>query len=469
MPSNYALQNIAGQRPALPDLKFPMKMSINPNFKQMLFSVIAKSGAQKAVLLILTVIFRLSTLLLVGKILASRFGPEAFGVISQIMGVASIFYMFAGGGLSTGLVTHISRARTNTSRSKWLSSAIFIALGSAIFLLLLAVAAYKFVPNALFEGNAPSEIILFIGVVQIVVGFGNISIYFLSGSGEVSRYALSNIIGSAVTLFLVYFLTLGASEDAGMYVAAALPLATSLMAVIYIFTIHSKSFRFRLSMKKTKRLLSYSLAMMLSSAAVPAAQIFLRKEVSLSLDWSAVGYWQVVARLSDAYMQIFGALLINFLLPQMSSRQRSERAKYLFKISCVFAMLFLAGAATLLYLRDAVITLAFSVEYLPAAELIPMQLLGDFARICALLLVCYFLAEGRVWIQGLSDSFQAAATVGYFLLLTQSTLGLGATVLAHAAACISLLVLLAGIFWMSHRAQNETAYAMHNVRPRSRK
>jgi hypothetical protein len=176
----------------------------------------------------------------------------------------------------------------------------------------------------------------------------------------------------------------------------------------------------------------------------------MRAEVGHVAGWEAVGLWQVIARLSDGYMQVFGVLYINFFLPTLSKTSSSLRERSMFKIGGVFVLLFLCGALFLLETRTVVITTAFSAKFLAAAPLVLPQLVGDLLKVCTLALMYYFVATGRIWVQAAADVFQAGCTVLVFVLMVSSR-GYVAPVYSHAVACGLLLIILSILFMASQR------------------
>src|SRR5262245_51344540 len=78
------------------------------------------------------------------KYLALQFGPGPFGVLTQVMGVAAIFYTFAGGGTTTGLIRNISLAGSKQEHNRWMSTGATINVLSSAALAGLAIALALF-------------------------------------------------------------------------------------------------------------------------------------------------------------------------------------------------------------------------------------------------------------------------------------------------------------------------------------
>jgi O-antigen/teichoic acid export membrane protein len=420
-------------------------------------------------MLVIMVVVRLGSMLAMLKFIAARFGPEGFGAISQIMGVAAIFYTFAGGGLTNGLIKHVSEDSSNASRSEWLSAAGLIAVASSAGLAAIAIALYFFGAEPIFSDQRLAPVFLIIGAIQLLVGIGNISIAYLSGVSDLRRFVYANGAGNILALAILIGLAYIAGIEGAYLGAAALPLVPSLLGIWYVFRFHwPKEFSLDADRSKIKRLLQFFASMLLASIAVPLAQLYMRADLGNSIGWQSVGYWQVVARTSDAYMQVFGVLFINFLLPQLSRERGPERLRMLFKLGAAVLGLFLAGALIYYVFRGPIIRIAFSPEFLPAKGLVAEQILGDFAKIIGLLIVYYFVSIGRIWIQGITEVSQAVLTIGLFLALRPS-LGIQAAVLSYSAACFFLMVVMAVLFLAHIGFRHEDTDDLHTLPTRGGK
>ena len=73
------------------------------------------------------------------KYLALQFGPSTFGLLTQVMGVAAIFYMFAGGGITNGLIRNISAAHSAEEQDRWMSAGITISALTSVALGVIAI------------------------------------------------------------------------------------------------------------------------------------------------------------------------------------------------------------------------------------------------------------------------------------------------------------------------------------------
>jgi len=107
--------------------------------------------------------------------------------------------------------------------------------------------------------------------------------------------------------------------------------------------------------------------------------------------------WQAVAKLSDNYTLVVGALLNTVLYPRLAALTATpaQARRYLEAVLGLLAV-GLAGALGLVYaLRDVLLPLLFAPRLLAARELLAPQLLGDWAKFMSWVFLYYLLARAR--------------------------------------------------------------------------
>jgi O-antigen/teichoic acid export membrane protein len=192
-------------------------------------------------------------------------------------------------------------------------------------------------------------------------------------------------------------------------------------------------------------LLSYAAVMASSVAAVPIAQLLIRVDMSERLGWDAVGYWQAVAKISDANMMFVGVIIINYLLPQLSSRQEAASAlRFLLRFGMLLLGLFIAACGVIYIVRDYLLLIIYSEQFLAASNLVLPQLVGDTLKAATLLLYYYFMSRGRVLIVFVAELTLGVALYALYLVLVPSYATI-APVYAFAAAYGAVFLVMLGL------------------------
>ena len=403
--------------------------------------------ASPYVFLVLSTAVRLAAGLVLLKYLAWQFGPSTFGLLTQVMGIAAVFYLFAGGGITNGVIRNVSAASSEDERRRWMSAANTITVLSSIGLAAVAVMLALFGSSAIFGEPGYAPVFVGIAAAQILVGFGNLFLAYFSGIGDNRTFATVQIVANILSLLLLVALTQSLGLDGAML---GLVVGPSLIGAVALWRFlrqvaHDGMFRIIWERALLTDLLSYAAVMASSVAAVPIAQLLIRVDMSERLGWSAVGLWQAVAKISDANMMFIGVIIINYLLPQLSSRQEAAGAlRFLWRFGVLLLCLFVAACGVIYAVRDYLLVIIYSEQFLAASNLVLPQLVGDTLKAATLLLYYYFMSRGRVLVVFVAELALGVALYALYLVLVPSY-GTSAPIYAFAAAYAAVLLVMIGL------------------------
>lgn len=386
--------------------------------------------------------------LIILKVMASQLGPEAFGQLGQLMTVVAITSMFAGGGITQALIQNLAGADSDEERQRRLGAALKIYLAEASIVAIILVVFSHHLARFLLNRDDLAWLFWILAATQWLVGANNILQALLSALHNVRAIIIINALGilAGVGLFLLLLMD-------SYFVGATLglvffPAATGLIGVIAAPFVLPASWRrviLRTQRDDMKALLSYSLVMLVTVTAVPLAQLTVRDLLGDALNWSYVGYWQGVLKISDTYMQFLGMLLIYYALPRFSAQPDSASLDKVFRSMRwpLFALM-AAGMIFLFLIREPVIRLLFSADFLPARDYFLPQMIGDLMRVLSLIYVYYAVSRGARLMPIVLELVQAAGLVVFSLLLISKFHGL-TPVYAHALGCAVSLVTMVGM------------------------
>jgi polysaccharide transporter, PST family len=363
------------------------------------------------------------------------------------MGVAAIFNLFAGGGITNGVIRNISATSSETERLRWMWAGTTIAILSSIALAAIAVALALFGGRAIFGDPDYAPIFIGIAAAQVLVGFGNLALAYFSGIGDTRAFAAVQIIANILSLLLLVALTQRLGLRGAILGLVVGPATIGAVALLRFYRQAARGGMFRIIWDRPllKDLLSYALVMASSVTAVPLAQLLIRIDMSERLGWNVVGYWQAVAKISDAYMLFIGVILVNFLLPQLSSRHEAASAlRILLRFGALLLGVFVVVCGVIYAVRDQLLLIVYSEQFLTASNLVLPQLIGDTLKVVTLLLYYYLMSRGRVLIVFVSELALGVALYVLYLVLVPS-FGAIAPVYAYAGAYAAVLLITTGL------------------------
>jgi PST family polysaccharide transporter len=174
-------------------------------------------------------------------------------------------------------------------------------------------------------------------------------------------------------------------------------------------------------------------AMALTSAVcVPISHILVRNHLGATLGWEAAGYWEAMWRLSAAYLMLVTTTLSVYYLPKLSELTHQSEIKdeilqgYKFILPCA------AVCGLLMYvLRDFIIQVLFTADFLPMRNLFAWQIVGDTLKIGSWILAYVMLGKAMFKLFIASEIFSAISFYVLTVILTKY-MGLEGVSLAHA-------------------------------------
>jgi len=116
----------------------------------------------------------------------------------------------------------------------------------------------------------------------------------------------------------------------------------------------------------------------------PLGLILIRDMVASHLGLATAGLWQATWRVSEIYLGVVMASLSLYFLPRLGEVVGTPALRE--EIVRTFARAVgttVAVALTIFLLRDWVVRIVFTEEFLPVRDLMPFQLLGDVLRMAA--------------------------------------------------------------------------------------
>jgi enterobacterial common antigen flippase len=399
--------------------------------------------------------------LLVVKLIAHYLGTDGMGYLGQFMSVVALMSALAGGGISMGITKYVAQQGARQEAAiPYIRAAFAIwASTSAAFFVLIAANA-RLLSQLLFD--SPDHYGVFWGVAgcQALIGAYNVLTAVVNGKHNVAGLAavntLSAIAGAAITSVLI--LTAGLT---GAMWGLMLAPCTGLVFVGWV--VWKNSYLRgpwqgqRAQAVHYRDLLAFASMLVVSVSTMPVAQIVLRKWQGDALGWDQVGIWQGLVKLSDAYLQFVMIVLANHYFPRLSRSADHRTLHAEFKTTLIACAAGLVPVTLCIWLlREPVIRLLFSSQFLPMQELLWPQLLGDVFRTLAYVASYVAVAKAKTSLYVAAEIYQAGALLllSHFLIPVFGAKGVPyaycATYLFYCLVCLTA-------YWRYHVIQVRAA------------
>jgi PST family polysaccharide transporter len=203
----------------------------------------------------------------------------------------------------------------------------------------------------------------------------------MNGLGSVRRWALIQIASSMLQIVWVAFFLY-----TGRLSVLSIIATQTIIAGFFAARVASRA-GFNLSTIRKSVLdirgpwMSYAAMGLIPMIIAPLILMCVRSMIGSEMGWNAAGIWQGVYKISDFFASIFSAVLGVLILPRISrSMTRDEFRQEFYPVFYRLVAVTFVVCGVLFFCRDIVVAVMLSASYAPAADYMPIQLLGDLFR-----------------------------------------------------------------------------------------
>ena len=393
--------------------------------------------------------------LVIVKLLAVTYGPEGIGLASNYRQLITVLSVMAGAGIFNGVTRYIAEYQDSPEQLRRLSvTASALVLVASLVIGLIFLLCAEPISRGLFGDPRFANVIRYLALLQCGIGWANLLQAKLKGLKDARSNALI-IISGCLLAIPGYLICWKMGGYAGALVGLAIVPAITLLPAAYFYSRHQGDSLGQLFPRWDRimatRLLKYTLMTAITAVTLPLAWVVMRHQLASASDWQAVGLWQGVASVSDAYLQFITATFSVWLLPALSRLQdkkaiAKEIKRTLLRIIPVLMVLSFA----VWLLRDQVIILLFSAKFMAMRDLFTWQLPGDICKVAAYVFGYLVIARGslRAYILTEVTQFGLLLLTSHWLIAQHGVVG---AVQAYCVTYASYLLLVVAAFFYWYR------------------
>ncbi|MCC3704727.1 lipid III flippase WzxE [Rouxiella badensis] len=354
--------------------------------------------------------------LVVIKLLAVAFGPSGVGQAGNFRQLITVLGVLSGAGIFNGVTKYVAENHQHPDRLKAvLGTASTLILSFSTLLALVFLFAAEPISVALFGHGEYQSVVRAVALIQMGIAYANLFQAILKGYRDAQGNALTVIAGSLIGL-LAYWICFTVGGYRGALMGFALVPALVVLPAAAML-LRRRTFALNFLTPSWDRELArhfgkFTLMALMTSVTLPVAYVMMRNLLAERDGWQAVGIWQGVSSISDAYLQFITASFSVYLLPTLARlTDKEEIAKEIIK-ALKFVMPVVAAASfTVWLLRDFAIWLLFSHQFSAMRDLFAWQLVGDVLKVSAYIFGYLVIAKASL-------RFYLLTEVSQFLLLT---------------------------------------------------
>lgn len=333
----------------------------------------------------------------INKIIALYVGPSGLAVVGQLQNFMSIITTFSNGAIAQGVVKYTAEYKTIEEKQKIFSSSIVISFICSFLISVLLFGFSDYLSELILKDSQYSSVFIVFGITVFLFALNTILMSILNGQKEIKKYVLVNIASSIFALFFTSFLIMQLNLIGALY---ALVVNQSVIFFVTLgFVVKSSWFKFEyfkhgMDKESLTKLSKFSLMAITSAITVPVSHLIVRNYIGENLSWEEAGYWQGIWYISTMYLMVITTSLSVYYLPKLSEIQdKMELKKEIFNGYKVIMPIVLVMSVMIFLLKEYVILIAFSENFMPMIDLFLWQLIGDVIKIASWLLGYITLAK----------------------------------------------------------------------------
>lgn len=345
---------------------------------------------------------RLIVSVFVQRILAVMVGESGIANIGQVRNLMVMLTSTSTLGIFNGVIKYVAEYKENkTGLSKFFSTiSVFLTIGSLISATVLFFGS-SYLSNYLFKSDDFINVIKLLAVIIPFIAVNRAANGIVNGLSDYKRYAIIDLIGYllATAALLIGLYT---SNLEGVIVAIALAPIIQLIVLIVVFGktlknyLNLKEISFSWNVGHRNALLAFTLMSFVSSFLLSYIEINIRTTITDEININEAGYWTAITFISKNYMVFATGLFTLYVIPKFANIETKIAFKNeVLNIYKTILPIFGVGMLLVYLLRDLIIEIIYP-NFTGMEPLFKWQLLGDFVRLCALVLAHQFLAKRLV-------------------------------------------------------------------------
>ncbi|MFZ4105400.1 O-antigen translocase [Flavobacterium sp.] len=364
-------------------------------FKEILSKPLFKATSLNGISILLKVVIGFLT----SKVIAVFVGPSGMALVGNLRNFLTTTEAFATLGFENGVVKYVAEHKQEEEKLKQTLSTIFLSVLVVCGLLSLGLLLFSDYFNRSIFGDSYQFAFLF-NALAIALPFyiGNILlIATINGLGEYKKVIYINSIGSCIGLVVSVLLILKLKTEGALL---AIILTPSLLFLVSFLSINKEITIFKVVHSKfyklsfLKSLSSYSLMALVSAVFGPMVLLAIRKNIILTLGIEQAGFWEAITRISSYYFLFITTLIGIYFLPKLAIAKDNKETKALFwEYYKGILPVFIVGMIVIYFLRDFIIQILFTKQFLPVSKLFFWQLIGDTFKAASFILGYQFYAK----------------------------------------------------------------------------
>jgi O-antigen/teichoic acid export membrane protein len=341
---------------------------------------------------------------------------KAIAIISGLSGmpeggnyinITQIAQIFATAGISMGIIKYLSQHQKDSEAFRdYVTGAFFLTIIFSGISALLLILFSPVLSDYFFQTKAYFYYFVFLGISSVFFGLNNFLLSYFNGTQNLKDYVGINTVNAIVGLVLILF-TIYLKNRHLLFISIAFYQTGGFLfyGFLKMFHIYKKEIAgnpIRI-WEPAKKFAGYAYYTLQNIIVIGVSQIYVRNLIIEKHGISEAGLWDGMIRISSSYLNVFILILSIFFIPKLSSVKVFEAVNTTLRKGGLITGLLICSLVVLYLLKDFILTLVLSNQFLPIKEIMAPFLIGDIFRFAGYILAIFFLSRGIIQITIFAD------------------------------------------------------------------
>ncbi len=395
----------------------------------------------------ISILLRIITGFVSSKAIAYFIGPSGMALMGNLRSFTTTIENIGILGLQNGIVQNCAKNHENKEQlNHWVTSLFWIFFSLSFLLSFVVFLGNSFFSKQIFGSSSEYHFVL--NFIAIVIPFQVLHLFFvaiLNGFSEYKKVTAISVYSYVIGLLISLFLMWKFGVNGALISISVLSVFQFLFSGYYFgkhFSLKIILQNIKIDFKSIKPLLSLGLMTLFSAVLGPIIYIFIRNLITKEVSLEAAGFYEAMQRISGFYMMFIYSLITFYFLPELTkAKTLNKEQKITFDFYKIIIPIFFVGLVLIYLLKNTIIQLLLTKEFLPMSTLFLWQLIGDLFKAMSLILGIRFFAKKEIKGYFVTEiiSFTVLFCSSYFII---PKFGSEGAIIAYAVTYVLYFVIL---------------------------
>ncbi|MBR9846884.1 MAG: O-antigen translocase [Algicola sp.] len=323
--------------------------------------------------------------LITNKIVAVYLGTNGMFLLGQLKDLINIGQITGSLGAGNGIIKYVASYKEDQEKmTSFLTTGLKLHIYFSLLVCILTFTFKDVLSSYLFHDLKFSNAIALLAFSFITLSLHSFFMAIFNGLKKIKTYITINIIATIIAsalviVFVLKFKIIGAFY--ALILSQFLGFAISFLFIRKLHLLSLKRFSFKIDKTHFKNLTQFSYMAIAAPVCMIGATLFIRFFLNDKLGSNYAGSWEGMWRISAIYIMFLTTTFKFYLLPTFSEITGRKLKREVFKVWTLSIPTIVVITLTVYFLKDIIIPLLFSKEFMLINTILLFHLLGDAVKI----------------------------------------------------------------------------------------